>query len=61
MAKPIGYEDNVFINCPFDESYRPLFYATVFTVFDCGYNARSSLEEPYSAENRFTKIAKIIS
>lgn len=61
MPKPLDYEDNVFINCPFDEEYRPFFYAIVFTVFDCGFNARSALEEPYSAENRFIKITKIIS
>ena len=61
MVKPPSYEDNVFVNCPFDESYRPLLYAIVFTVFDCGFSARSALEEPYSAENRFTKITKIIS
>ena len=61
MVKPSGYEDNVFINCPFDEAYRPLFNAVVFTMFDCGFNARSALEEPYSAENRFAKIEKIIS
>ena len=61
MPKPLGYEDNVFINCPSDEAYRPLFYAIVFAVFDCGFIASSALEEPYSAENRFAKIKKIIS
>lgn len=61
MVKPPGYDDNVFVNCPFDKAYKPLFYAAVFTVFDCGFNARSALEEPYSAENRFAKITKIIS
>lgn len=61
VVKPLDYEDNVFINCPFDEAYRPLFYGIVFTVFDCGFNARSALEEPYSAENRLAKIEKIIS
>lgn len=58
--RPSGFDDNVFVNCPFDEPYKPLFYATIFTIFDCGFNARSALEEPYSAENRFAKITKII-
>lgn len=61
MVKPSGYDDNVFVNCPFDEAYRSLFYAVVFAVFDCGFNVRSALEEPYSAENRFAKITKVIS
>lgn len=36
MAKPsrltANYEKNVFINCPFDDEYKPLFYAIVFAV-----------------------------
>lgn len=39
-----GYDHNVFINCPFDEPYRPLLYALVFAVHDCGFKARSTLE-----------------
>jgi hypothetical protein len=33
------YKWNVFINCPFDEQYKPLFEALVFAVFDCGFRA----------------------
>ena len=61
MPKHSDYDDNVFINCPFDEEYRAFFNAIVFTVFDCGFNARSAQEEPYSAENRLARIEKIIS
>ncbi len=32
------------MNCPFDRAYKPLFHAVVFTVFDCGFVARSALE-----------------
>ncbi len=28
-----GYDTNVFINCPFDSQYRPLFEAVTFTGF----------------------------
>ena len=59
--KPAGYDDNLFINCPFDEPYKALFYAITFTVIDCGFNARCALEERYSAQNRLSKIEKIIS
>ncbi|MCP4153886.1 MAG: hypothetical protein GY757_39535 [bacterium] len=39
------YNNSVFINCPFDREYSPLFYAVVFAVFGCGYIARSALEQ----------------
>lgn len=51
---------NVFINCPFDGKYKPLFYATVFAVFDCGYRARCALEVDDSGDTRITKINQII-
>ncbi len=50
----------VFVNCPFDEAYNDIFYAIIFTVFDCGYNARCALEVEDSSEVRIEKIAKII-
>ena len=56
-----GGATNVFINCPFDEDYLPLFDAAVFTIFRSGFNARSALEVDDSGENRFEKICRIIS
>lgn len=55
------FSRNVFINCPFDSDYSSIFQAIVFTVFDCGYNARSALEINDSGEIRIEKIIKIIS
>jgi hypothetical protein len=55
-----SYEYNVFINCPFDDAYRPLFRALVFAVHDCGYIARCSLEVADASEVRIEKIANII-
>jgi hypothetical protein len=37
-------ERSVFINCPFDEAYEPLFDAIVFAVIASGYTPRSALE-----------------
>ena len=31
MTEPVSYQDNVFVNCPFDSTYKPLFRATLFT------------------------------
>lgn len=51
---------SVFINCPFDASYLPLFQACVFAVQDCGFIARSALESDNGAETRIEKIKRII-
>ena len=57
---PVNYDINVFVNCPFDENYNPLMEAIIFAIHDCGFIARSALEEEDSAEVRIDKIAKII-
>ena len=58
--KPPSYNDNVFINCPFDSDYKPLFDAMIFTVHDCGFVARCALEEGDASQVRIDKIYKII-
>jgi hypothetical protein len=59
MAAP-QYERSVFVNCPFDEAYRPLFESIVFAIYDCGYFARSALEVDDGSEVRIEKIGRII-
>jgi hypothetical protein len=53
-------EDQVFINCPFDAEYRPLFEAMVFAIHDCGFIARAALEADDGSQVRIDKIAGII-
>lgn len=60
MTKALDYDRNVFINCPFDEAYRPTFDAIVFAIHDAGFRARCALEYGDSSENRFSKIVGII-
>jgi hypothetical protein len=60
MAVSAQYEYSVFINCPFDAAFRPLFDALVFAVHDCGYIARSALEVDDASQVRIEKIARII-
>lgn len=57
---PLGFEKNVFINCPFDEVYLPLFRAMIFTVHDMGFRARSALEARNAGKVRIDKIQDII-
>jgi hypothetical protein len=51
---------DVFINCPFDASYKPIFHAVVFAIYDLGFVARCSLEVDDSGEVRLAKIERII-
>lgn len=60
MSVQGNYTDNVFINCPFDQAYNPLFRAIVFAVIDCGFNARTALEFNDGTLNRLDKILRII-
>jgi hypothetical protein len=39
-----GYATNIFINCPFDVEFEPVFHAIVFAVIQCGYTVRCALE-----------------
>lgn len=51
---------DVFINCPFDDAYRPLFNAAVFTIAACGFTPRCALEVDNSGQVRFEKIIALI-
>jgi hypothetical protein len=54
------YDQNVFINCPFDDSYLPLFRALTFAVFECGLRPRCAQEVYDAGEVRIEKIARIV-
>lgn len=53
--------NDVFINCPFDSEFQPLFNALFFVVVDCGFRVRCALEIDDASEVRVDKILKIIS
>lgn len=57
---PANYAKNVFINCPFDDSYKPLFNAIVFAVNDMGFRPISAKDESNAGETRFNKIQALI-
>lgn len=60
VKKP-GYASSVFVNCPFDEDYKPIREAIIFAVFDCGFVPRCALEVDDGAHVRFEKIQRLIS
>ena len=55
------YEQNVFINCPFDSDYAPIFEAIVFAVNDAGFRPKCARERLDSSEVRLQKIIELIS
>ena len=52
--------NHVFINCPFDDGYKPLFNALVFVIYDLGFVARCAREADDSGEVRLAKIERMI-
>jgi hypothetical protein len=53
-------KDSVFINCPFDRTYQPLFEVIVFTVIACGFVPRCALEEADAGDVRIEKLLRLI-
>jgi hypothetical protein len=51
---------SVFINCPFDDDYRPVFDAIVFAVLFLGFRPRCAREADDSGEVRLVKIERLI-
>jgi len=54
------FGDSVFINCPFDEAYWPIFEAVVFCIVDCGFVPRSALEFTDSGTVRIHHLRDLI-
>jgi hypothetical protein len=54
-------ERSVFIDCPFDDAYRPLLRAACFTLLACGYRPRCALDQSDSGRIRFEAILDMIS
>lgn len=60
MPNLANFEKNVFVNCPFDDNYKQLLIAIIFTVKYLGYIPRLSLERSDSGESRIQKILGLI-
>ena len=52
--------EGIFINCPFDDEYLPLFDAMLFAILACGFDPRCALEHSDGAEVRIEKLYKLI-
>jgi hypothetical protein len=56
----LGFDKNVFVNCPFDDEYRPLLRPLLFTISYLGFQPRIALEELDSGAPRIQKIVNLI-
>ncbi len=51
---------DVFLNCPFDDGYKPIFHAIVFAIHDLGFVARCARDVDDASQVRLEKIMRII-
>jgi len=56
----MGFRQNVFVNCPFDEEYLPLLRPLLFTIIFLGLKPRIALEALDSGAPRIEKIIDLI-
>ena len=63
MSNNKKYSKYVFINCPFDKEYNPIFEAIVFTIYDCRFLPRCAKEEGEEVQltmKRLYKCCKVL-
>lgn len=56
----MAFEDNIFVNCPFDAGYFGLLRPLLFTVIYLRLKPRIALERTDSGEPRISKIVELI-
>ena len=60
MEHDVPYSKSIFVNCPFDRAYSPLFDAMIFAVTACGYIPRSALERGSIDEPRLERLTRAL-
>lgn len=60
MLKHENYHKNVFINCPFDDSYFELLQTLIFTICYYSFTPRLTLENSDSVQPRLEKNVQLI-
>ena len=58
-ARPPAFKA-IFINCPFDDGFKPILRAMVFTIISSGFHPRCALDATDGADIRVGKIATMI-
>jgi hypothetical protein len=58
--RSVDYNIRVFINCPFDFRFKPIFDCIVFTIVLCGFRPRCALQIDDGSQTRIEKIFGVI-
>ena len=56
----MAFEENVFVNCPFDRQFLPLLRPLLFTITYLGLRPRIALEAMDAGQGRLDKIVRLI-
>lgn len=59
MVHP-NFEQNVFVNCPFDSDYEPILQAILFCLVRFGLTPRIATERSNAGESRIDKIKELV-
>jgi hypothetical protein len=59
-APKANFEENIFINCPFDDEYLSLLHPLLFTILSLNFEPRIASEREDSGEQRVDKICELI-
>lgn len=51
---------SIFVNCPFDDDYRPIFDAITFAIAVCNFRVGSALQVADSGDLRLEKLYRLI-
>ena len=52
--------DDVFVNCPFDDDFAPIFQALIFAIYACSFRPRSARELDDGGQARIEKLFALI-
>lgn len=59
MVHP-NFDNNVFVNCPFDSEYEPILQAILFCLVRYGLTPRIATERSNAGESRIDKIKELV-
>src|SRR5438067_6400268 len=60
LASAKSFEKGVFVNCPFDATFRPLLEPLLFTIIDLGFFPKIASDVSDSGRPRIERIAQLI-
>ena len=56
----MAFASNVFVNCPFDDAYRPILRPILFCLLQLGMEPRIALDNADSGKPRFERIVDLV-